>query len=302
VSVSGIKQVMASRGAVQALGKLKPQQVEQFAEATRLEEAGKTAEAEGLFQTLYKQIGEKASQRIKEIRADRLMNPTDPNAGAIFPGKSKLATQRIAAMSEQRALEVGQRLERIDGGHSLDRHGAQVTPEQLDKRLKTGVAPDGVVSFAPASTRFNSNKNWLQTRQQAVETFRAKYGNLVGDDLRKPPQPGDPQNIEVKVRYGKPIDDGFVRDPTTKKKVTIPVNSSTGKPTIATPGGKTKTGNVYTRTEPVEGVTGVYTNFVWNAAEGRWKIVQHYPLVEEWNNAAKVYNSPQRFDAEVELP
>jgi hypothetical protein len=302
VAVNSVRKVVAARGAVQALGTLEPAQVKQFSEATQLEQAGKTAEAEGAFQTLQKQVGEKKYQDIRKARRI-LLGLSDPEAGGIrLSGKSKPAPQRIAAMTEERALEVGQRLERIDGGHSLDRHGANVMLEQLDKRLKTGVAPDGVVSFAPASTRFNSNKNWLQTRQQAVETFREKYKSIVGDDLRKPPQTGDPQNIEVKVRYGKPIDDGFVRDPTTKKRVTIPVDPITGKPTIATPGGKTKTGNVYTRTEPVEGVTGVYTNFVWNAAEGRWKIVQHYPLVEEWNNAAKVYNSPQRFDAEVELP
>jgi hypothetical protein len=302
VSVSGIKQVMASRGAVQALGKLKPQQVEQFAEATRLEEAGKAAEADGLFQRLYKQIDEKVSQRLKEIRANRLMNPTDPNAGAIFPGNGKkLAGQRIAAMSEERALEVGQRLERIDGGHSLDRHGAQVTPEQLDKRLKTGVAPDGVVSFAPASTRFNSNKNWLQTRQQAVETLREKYGNLVGDDLRKPPGPNDERFINVRLKYDKPIDDGFIPDLTSQRRVTIPVDPVTNKPTAAASEARMKRGRVFDRTEPIEDVTGVFTKFAWSESEKRWKIVQHFPMADEWNNVNKTYNSDLNFDAEVKV-
>jgi hypothetical protein len=157
------------------------------------------------------------------------------------------------------------------------------------------------VSFAPASTRFNSNKAWLQTRQQAVETFREKYRNLVGDDLRKPPGPNDDQSVIIQVRYKKPIDDGFVPDRTSKLQVTIPVDEA-GKPTLATPGGKTKTGRVFSKTEPVEDVTGVYTKFAWDATEGRWKVVQHFPLVDKWNNTTKVYGNAQRFDAEVELP
>jgi hypothetical protein len=205
--------------------------------------------------------------------------------------------QRIEAASK----ETAQRLERADGGHSLDRHGPNVTPEQLDKRLKTGVAPDGVVSFAPASTRFNSNENWLQTRQGAVETLRTKHGNLVGDDLRKPPGPNQPRSLAVKVRYDKPIDDGFVPDQATKSRVTIPVDAA-GKPTTPTSGGRTKTGDVFTRTNPIEDVTGAYTNFAWDAAEGRWKIVQHYPFTKGWDNASKTYSHSSVFDAEIELP
>ena len=78
VATNSIRKVLGSRGAVQALSTLEPSQMKQFAEATQLEQAGKTAEAEGLFQNLYKQIGEKASQRIKEIRTNRLLHPTDP--------------------------------------------------------------------------------------------------------------------------------------------------------------------------------------------------------------------------------
>ena len=302
VAVGSIREMLASRETVQVISALKPNQVEQFAQATQLEQAGKTAEAEGLFQNLHKQIGEKAYQRIKEIRANRLIHPTDPNAGAIFPGNTKLATQRIAAMSEERALEVGRRLERIDGGHSLDRHGAQVTPEQLDRRLKTGVAPDDVVSFAPASTRFNSNKNWLLTRQEAIDTLRSKYGNLVGDDLRRPPAPNEERIINVRLKYDSPIDDGFVPDLASQRRVTIPVDPATNKPTTATSGARMKKGKVFDRTEPIENVTGVFTKFAWSESEKRWKIVQHFPMADEWNNVDKTYNSGLNFDAEVKVP
>jgi hypothetical protein len=261
--------------------------VEQFAEATRLEQAGKAEEAEKTLQQLENEIDPKDFKEIKKSLAGTAQKPT--------------AMQRIAAMSEEHALEVGQRLEKIDGGHSLDRHGAQVSLEQLDKRLKTGVAPDGVVSFAPASTRFNNNKNWLQTRQQAAETLQEKHGSLVGSDLRKPPGPNDDKSVIVQVRYDRPIDDGFVPDKTTGSKATIPIDAS-GKPTTPTPGGKTRTGKVFSRTEPIEDVTGVYTNFAWDAAEGRWKIVQHYPFTKGWDNASKTYSNTSVFDAEMKLP
>ena len=157
------------------------------------------------------------------------------------------------------------------------------------------------MSFAPASTRFNSNENWLQTRQGAVETLREKRRNLVGDDLRRPPGLGEPPYVDVRVRYNKPIDDGFIPDRTTKLEVTIPIDEA-GKPTVATPGCKTKTGRVFSRTEPVEDITGVTTRFSWDAAEGRWKMVQHFPYVKGWDNGAKVYDSNVIFDAEIELP
>jgi hypothetical protein len=50
VAVSSIREVLASRKAVQVLGKLKPNQVDQFAEATKLQQAGKIEESKGLFQ------------------------------------------------------------------------------------------------------------------------------------------------------------------------------------------------------------------------------------------------------------
>jgi hypothetical protein len=301
VAVNSVRKVVAARGAVQALGKLEPAQVKQFSEATQLEQAGKTAEAEGAFQTLQKQVGEKKYQDIRKARRI-LLGLSDPEAGGIrLPGNSKKpATQRIAAMSEEHVLEVGQRLERIDGGHSLDRHGAQVTLEQLDKRLKTGVAPDGVVSFAPASTRFNSNKNWLQTRQQAIDTVRERYRDIVGEDFRKPPGPNGDDTLVVKLNYDRPIDDGFIADRTTKRQVTIPVDPVTGKPTTLTPAIQ-KTGKVYDKTEPVKDITGVTTRFVWNAAENRWKMVQHFPLTGGWDNATKAYDSNVIFDAVVNL-
>jgi hypothetical protein len=67
VAVNSIRKVLSSRGAVQALGKLKPQQVEQFAEATKLQQAGKTAEAEKTLQQLEGVVEPEEFKQVKEV-------------------------------------------------------------------------------------------------------------------------------------------------------------------------------------------------------------------------------------------
>jgi hypothetical protein len=67
VAVSSIREVLASPGAVRALGKLKPNQVDQFAEATKLQQAGKTAEAEKKLQQLEGEVGEEKFKQVKEV-------------------------------------------------------------------------------------------------------------------------------------------------------------------------------------------------------------------------------------------
>jgi NAD:arginine ADP-ribosyltransferase len=64
VAVSSIREVLASRQAVQALGKLNPQQVEQFVEATKLQQAGKTAEAQKKLQQLEGEVGEETFKEV----------------------------------------------------------------------------------------------------------------------------------------------------------------------------------------------------------------------------------------------
>ncbi|HID02215.1 MAG TPA: hypothetical protein EYP18_03235, partial [Desulfobacterales bacterium] len=45
--------------------------------------------------------------------------------------------------AKSKAIEIDAR----DGGHSVARHGTDVTDEELKKRLETGIAPDG--KFSP---------------------------------------------------------------------------------------------------------------------------------------------------------
>lgn len=73
------------------------------------------------------------------------------------------------AVQLKSAKEQAEDLEARDGGHSLDRHGPDVSDQALKDRLTTGVAPDGAFVPAPGmSTKFASHDDYLTTRQAAV--------------------------------------------------------------------------------------------------------------------------------------
>jgi hypothetical protein len=84
-------------------------------------------------------------------------------------------------LRERRARQQAHALEARDTGllapqraHSLDRHGPQVSDQQLQDRLTTGVAPDGAPSAAPGmSSRFKSHVEWMATRNAAVNAADA---------------------------------------------------------------------------------------------------------------------------------
>lgn len=165
-------------------------------------------------------------------------------------------------------------------GHVVGRHGPEVTSQALEKRLKTGIAPDNKISFAPASTKFSNYDALVQTQEKAFDAIQKKY-NV---DFSKPPAPQMRESYEIRVGYDKPIDDGFIPDTLTKQKATAT------DPTT----GKTKKGNVYTSVTPIDGVTGTYTKVVWDAKlqPPQWSVVQHYPLAEGWDNVTKTYAMP----------
>ena len=178
--------------------------------------------------------------------------------------------------------------EKLDGGHSLARHGTQVTDAELETRLKTGVAPDGAFSPAPASTKFNSYENWLKTREIAWK----KIEQLKGVDLSKPPTSNMDDNYVVRINYGKPIDDGYVPDRATRNRISVQDPAT----------GRTRRGNVYSTVDPVDSVTGVFTKVIWDSDKNKWGVVQHYPLTQGWNNVSKTYSGGARIDASVNLP
>jgi hypothetical protein len=66
--------------------------------------------------------------------------------------------------------EEAEQLEEATGGHSLDRHGPDVSDALLKRRLTSGVAPDDVLSVAPGySSRFADYATWIDARQAAID-------------------------------------------------------------------------------------------------------------------------------------
>ena len=64
-------------------------------------------------------------------------------------------------------------LESRDNGHSIARHGPDLTEAELDRRLHTGIAPDNVLSPAPgASSQFITYQAYLETRQTAATSLQ----------------------------------------------------------------------------------------------------------------------------------
>jgi hypothetical protein len=208
---------------------------------------------------------------------------------AVEEGAEALAKE--AAEKTARELATKQKvlqLEQLDGGHSVARHGPEVSDADLQKRLTTGIAPDGKISFAPASTKFNSYESWMKTRDAAMQEIEKKYGI----DLSRPPGPGQPKTRDIRVEYDRPIDDGFVPDLTTGTKVSLtdPVT------------GKVKKGMVYGSSQAIDGVTGTFTKVAWDDQKNKWTVVQHFPLAEGWDNTAKKYFDPTLIQTSVKLP
>lgn len=197
------------------------------------------------------------SQLPKEVDPTKPSNTTDP--------------------TELTAKTEADRLEKLDGGHSIDRHGPEVTDQALQERLTKGITPNSggkIQNAPPGSTRFNTYKDWVETRNDAVEAIAKNHGI----DLSKPPPPGHSGEASAIVEHSRPIDDGFVGNTASKNKV---IDPSTGKKV-----------SVYGKIEAVEGISRTYTKLVWNQQNLKWDVVQHYPNVSSWDNVNKTYSVP----------
>ena len=162
--------------------------------------------------------------------------------------------------------------EKKDGGHSLDRHGPEVSDADLKKRLETGQATDGKFSPTKGSTRFSSYEDWVKTRADALADISRK--NNV--DLTKPPVPGAPTEYMTSLDHGRAIDEGLVGDVSSRVRVTDPASP-------------TKTGWGYPNSSAVDGITKTTTKVAWNPQANDWQVVQHYPDAVGWDQATKSY-------------
>jgi hypothetical protein len=147
----------------------------------------------------------------------------------------------MRAIPPAQAEKMASDVDRRDRGHSVARHGAQVTRQQLEVRIDTGYAPDGVYSPTATATRFASPVDWLATREAALAGAAKAYGI----DLNKAPEPGEAKShVHIEV-HNRSIGEGY-----------------TGKPRTL-----------------VEGLTKTQTTIEWNQKVGRWQVKQHFPSI-----------------------
>jgi hypothetical protein len=177
-------------------------------------------------------------------------------------------------------------LEKLDAGHSLARHGPQVSNPALKKRITQGIAPDAKISPASPSTRFKSYKDWVDTRQSGLDAIENHYGVNLSQGPGMGSNPPDVSHRIVVEHSSRPdLGEGFY-------------GTGTKYTTTITSGGVTKTGKVFPGTAPVKkGINRTVTTIEWVAdpslpVGGRWKVVQHIPWGRDFDFVTKTYTAP----------
>jgi hypothetical protein len=89
--------------------------------------------------------------------------------------KPAITDEEILASMWAARTEQQYRDARDFAGHSIARHGAHATDAQLQRRISSGVAPDGEVSHTRTSTRFLTNAQWLLAHDAAGAIFRREF-------------------------------------------------------------------------------------------------------------------------------
>ncbi|WP_264210245.1 hypothetical protein [Leisingera thetidis] len=243
--------------------------------------------------------------------------------------KARTAFDQVRKELEKLSAEAAEAYEMMDGvgsnaGHSLDRHGPDVSDEDLITRLKTGKPPnahsDDERSYTGASSKFHSPQDWLAGRELAAQAALAKGVDITGTEMAFTGDPlADPdESADFTVEHGRPIDKAYIGH---KKHVR---SDDSGEP-IAD--------KTYESFEEVEGLTRAYVNFIWEPemlpAEttdhpdpatdypeekaqdnadyavkyttrhgaaparipGRWVMMQQYPVADGWDNETKTYTN-----------
>jgi hypothetical protein len=186
---------------------------------------------------------------------------------------------------EQIAKTQAQNIETQDGGHSLARHSPEIPDADLEKRITTGITPDGKFSRTSASTRFCSYQDWLKTRQAAL-TEIAKQESI---DLSQPPASGDKTQYVKVIQYDRPIDDGFIGKQGTEIQIPLPTNPS-------------RQVTVYSQTETIKGISRTTTTVEWNPNTNQWEVKQHFPNTKGWDQTTQSYDPSIPSHAYVNLP
>jgi hypothetical protein len=240
-------------------------------------------------------IGDALGKPIKEVHNAQKIAQLEQKIEGLVRQLKELAPERLekAAENAMEAVAKGRAtlIEKIDKGHSLLRHGPDLTDNQLVRRLKEGIAPDGKIEIGRVprgSTRFSSDTDWLHIREKASEQITKRSPYHGGVDLTKPP-PLDADGLskikEVKrtIEFDRPIGDGFIGKEETLHQIT------------AQNGRKLE---VFGEVEKVEELTRVQVTYRWNGKQ--WEAKQFFPETKNYDPVTHQYTTKP--DIKTTLP
>lgn len=249
----------------------------------------------------------------KQLQESRLAAEKLATAGEF--DKARDAFDKILTAAKPITRRAAQSWENADkvnsnAGHSLDRHGPDVSDPLLVRRLQTGKPPEwtGVPpydkeSFTGASSRFESMEDWLAGREIGAQRALSEEGVDVSATAYPVTEP-EPATVSFEIDHGKPIDKAFVG-----VSKSFGVNPDTGE---------MLEGRTYDSFEEMSGLTRSYVGFVWeydliagdkpkdkadyitkykaaNAGKdpkeikGRWVMMQQFPVAAGWDENLKDY-------------
>lgn len=184
----------------------------------------------------------------------------------LFKDLTTLVTLAKKNIDDKR--DEAQKIDGDDGGHSVKRHGPDISDAKLESRLKTGYSPDGVFSPATKSSRFNSYDDLIDTRTAAfaaiAATVNMTVATLFGADLDQAPDPANTAAVRTYTTHQ-------ITHNHTPRVIGTGLRGTTVSATFI--GG----GQTYSAFTAMPGLTRTYTKLVWNPGKSRWVAVQHFP-------------------------
>lgn len=186
---------------------------------------------------------------------DRLDDTQRDELGEVLDTISDTLDEIEVARGE--AKNQAQTKDKEDGGHSIQRHGPDVTDEQLTDRLKSGYAPGGTFSPTRKSCKFINYGEWEATRTAAFGEAERRLGISFGP-LRDQNGGGGP--ITFTMPHGRVVGEGFEG-----------VGAGTYKAHPKGGGG----GQVYSAFAPLPPLTQTKSTIEWDGKH--WVASQHFP-------------------------
>lgn len=184
------------------------------------------------------------------------LDTTQQEAVSEFLDKAEKALKKLQTAKDE-AKDKAQIKDGLDGGHSIQRHGPDVSKDDLKKRLSKGIAPGGTFSPTRKSSRFINYTEWESTREAAFLRAETLLGVSFGPNRD---QNGGGGPITFTLSHGRTIGEGFEG-----------VGAGTYKANPKGGGG----GQVFSTFVELPNLTDNKSTIEWNGK--KWVLAQHFP-------------------------